>query len=150
MKNIKFRLIELLKSGYCTPRIVDLAKKLKEPSTTIHYNIKQLEKEMIIGYKAVFNHRKIDQGFLSFVSLTIEKEEFRDPDKIAKELAAYSQVESVDVVTGEWDIIIRVRAKDIDEYYQFVKNVLSRKGIGRIVGTPSQHQIKSEFITIKD
>ena len=67
MKNIRSKLVELFKSGYCTPQISQLAKKLKEPSTTLHYNIKQMEKEGAIRtYKAVFDYKKIDQGFYRF------------------------------------------------------------------------------------
>ena len=45
MKDITGKLVNLFKSGFCTPQIARIAKKLKEPSTTIHYNIKKLEKE---------------------------------------------------------------------------------------------------------
>ena len=45
MKDIKPKLIDLFKKGYCTPQIARIAKQIKEPSTTIHYNIKKLEKE---------------------------------------------------------------------------------------------------------
>ena len=41
------KIIDLFKEGYCTPQISQIAKKLKEPSTTIHYNIKKLEKAVI-------------------------------------------------------------------------------------------------------
>ena len=44
MKDIRQKLIELLKGGYCTPQIAQLARKLNQPSTTLHYNIKRLEK----------------------------------------------------------------------------------------------------------
>ena len=65
MKNIQPKLINLFKDGYCTPQIARVAKKLKEPSTTIHYNIKKLEKEKAIcTYKAVFDYKKIGEGFL--------------------------------------------------------------------------------------
>lgn len=63
MKDIKPRLIELFKEGYCTPQIARIAKRLKEPSTTIHYNIKKLEKEGAIkSYKAVFDYKKLMRG----------------------------------------------------------------------------------------
>ena len=45
MKDIRPKLVELFKSGYCTPQIARVAKKLGEPSTTIHYNVKKLEAE---------------------------------------------------------------------------------------------------------
>jgi len=147
MKDIRNQLIKLLKKGYCTPQISSLAKTLKIPSTTIHYNIKQLEKDGIIkNYSAVLNHKKAGQEFCSFILISLDSSEYGDPEKLAKELANYEEVESVDICTGDWELIIKVRTKDIDEYYEFAKKVFSKKGIRKIKSLNSLKQIKSEFI----
>jgi len=149
MKNIGKDIVELLKIGYCAPRIAELAKKLKEPSTTIHYNIKQMEsKREIIGYKAVFDYNKIDEGFCSYVLLNLSPEEYVNPERIGKELLNFPQIESIDIITGGWEMLIKVRTKDVDEFYQFVKNVLSKKGIARTTSLVSLKQLKTEFIQL--
>ncbi len=147
MKNIRREIVSLLKTGYCAPRIVELAKKLKEPSTTIHYNLKQMEKEGVVkGYKAVFDYKRIDEGFCCFVLLNLAPDEYGNPERIGKELLGYPQIESIDIITGGWEMLIKVRTKDIDEYYQFVKNVLSKKGIMKTTSLSSLKQLKTEFI----
>jgi Lrp/AsnC family transcriptional regulator, leucine-responsive regulatory protein len=149
MKNIRKEIVELMKTGYCVPRIVELAKKLKEPSTTIHYNLKQMEKEGVIrGYKAVFDYKKIDEGFCSFVLLNLASDEYSNPERIGRELLSYPQIESIDIVTGGWEMLVKIRTKDIDEYYQFVKNVLSKKGIARATSLSSLKQLKTEFMEL--
>jgi len=149
MKNIRKDIVGLLKTGYCAPRIVELAKKLKEPSTTIHYNIKQMEsKREIIGYKAVFDYNKIDEGFCSYVLVNLSSEEYANPERIGKELLSFPQIESIDIITGGWEMLIKVRTKDVDEFYQFVKNVLSKKGIARTTSLVSLKQLKTEFIQL--
>jgi len=149
MKNIRKDIVGLLKTGYCAPRIVELAKKLKEPSTTIHYNIKQMEsKREIIGYKAVFDYNKIDEGFCSYVLLNLSSEEYANPERIGKELLNFPQIESIDIITGGWEMLIKVRTKDVDEFYQFVKNVLSKEGIARTTSLVSLKQLKTEFIQL--
>ncbi|MDE1825309.1 MAG: Lrp/AsnC family transcriptional regulator [Candidatus Micrarchaeota archaeon] len=149
MKNIRKELIELMKSGYCAPRIVEIAKKLKEPSTTIHYNIKQMEKGgEIVGYRAVLDHKKIEEGFCTYVLISLSPDEYTDPERIAKELSKYPQIEDIDVITGGWEMIIKVRSKDIDEYYQFVKNVLSKKGIAKTTSLNSLKEVKSNYVTL--
>ncbi|MCL5430315.1 MAG: Lrp/AsnC family transcriptional regulator [Candidatus Marsarchaeota archaeon] len=150
MKDIRARLTDLLKVGYCTPRISGLAKALKEPPATIHYNIRQLEKGTIRGYRAVFDYKNIDQGFCTYAMIHIMPDEYMNPAKIAKDLAKYPQVECIDIVTGDWDLILRVRTKDIDEYYQFVKNVLGKMRLSRVQSVPTMKQIKDEFIEIKE
>ena len=149
MKDITIKLIQLFKLGYCTPQIAQIAKKLKIPSTTIHYNIKKLEKDKVIRtYKAIFDYKKIDQGFCTYVLTSLSPDEYADPEKIGAELAKHPEVESVDVCTGEWELMLKVRVKDQDEYYDFVKRVLSRKGIAKTKSLVSFKQMKTEFIPI--
>ncbi len=149
MKNIAEKLVKLFKEGNCTPQIARIAKKLKEPSTTIHYNIKKLEKEEVIKtYKAVFDYKKIDEGFCVFVLISLSPDEYGDPENIGKDLAKHPQIESVDICTGNWEMILKVRVKDQDAYYNLVKNVISRKGINKIVSLTSLKQVKTEFVTL--
>ncbi len=150
MKNIKGSLIDLMKGGYCAPRIANIAAKLKEPSTTIHYNLKQMEKEGVIRtYKAVFDYKKIDAGFCSFVLINLTPDEYAEPERIAKSLAKFDNIESVDMLSGEWDMLIKVRTKDTDEYYQFMKRVLSQKGIAKINTLNSLKGVKAEFVQME-
>ena len=125
MKDIKPKLIKLFKEGYCTPQIAKIAKMLKEPSTTIHYNIKKLEKEgKIKTYKAVFDYKKIDEGFCAFVLISLSPDEYGDPERITKELSKHPEIESVDIITGDWELMLKVRTKNQDEYYNLVRNVI--------------------------
>jgi len=147
MKDIRKSIIDLFRTGYCTPQIVQIARKLKQPSTTIHYNIKQLEKEGVIRvYKAVFDHKKIEQGFCAFVLIHLSPDEYGDPERVAKELAKHPEIESIDICTGDWELIMKVRVKDQDEYYNFTKNVISRKGVTKITSLISFKQMKTEFV----
>ncbi|PIZ50625.1 hypothetical protein COY27_06470 [Candidatus Woesearchaeota archaeon CG_4_10_14_0_2_um_filter_33_13] len=147
MRDIKNKLISMFRNGYCTPQIARIAKKIKEPSTTIHYNIKKLEKEQVIkAYKAVFDYKKIDLGYCVYVLCQISPDEYADPERIAKDLVKHDNIESVDICTGDWELILKIRAKDQDEYYQFIKSVISRKGIIKIITVSSLKQLKTEFI----
>jgi DNA-binding Lrp family transcriptional regulator len=148
MKDIRPKLIELFKQGYCTPQIGRIAQTIDEPSSTIHYNIKKLEKEGAIKtYKAVFDYRKIEEGFCAFLLIALSPTEYGDPERIAANLAKQKEVESVDIVAGEWELIIKVRTKDQDEYFNVVKNVISKeKGIEKTISIISLKGIKTEFI----
>jgi len=148
MKDIKPKLIRLFKEGYCTPQIGRIAREIDEPSTTIHYNIKKLETEGAIkAYKAVFDYRKIDEGFCAFVLIALSSEEYSDPERVAKSLARHSEVESVDILAGDWELIVKIRTRDQDEYYQFLKEVISKeKGIENTNSIISLKQVKTEFV----
>ena len=147
MKNIKERVISLFKVGYCTPQIARIAKALKEPSTTIHYNIKKLEEEKAIKtYKAVFDYKKIDLGHCTYLLINLKPENYGEPEQVAKEIAKHPNVESVDIITGNYGLIIKLRTKDIDEYYTFVKSAIRKYGISKIMSLTSLKQIKNEFV----
>jgi DNA-binding Lrp family transcriptional regulator len=149
MKNITPKLIKLFKQGYCTPQIAKIANKIKEPSTTIHYNIKKLEKEGAIKtYKAVFDYGKINEGFCAYVFVKLTSKAGADPDKILSEFARYEEVESADILAGEWDIILKIRAKNQDEYYEVLKSVLAREGIEKTTSFISLKQFKTEFVLL--
>jgi DNA-binding Lrp family transcriptional regulator len=147
MKDIKPKIIELFKEGNCTPQISVIAKELKEPSTTIHYNIHKLEEEGAIkAYKAVFNYKKIDEGHCSYIFVNLSAENYGDPEKVAKEIAKDSRVESIDIITGDYEMLIKLRTKDIDEYYEWIKENVKRFGFAKTTSVTSLHQIKSEFV----
>ena len=149
MKNIKPKLVKLFKQGYCTPQIAKIARKIKEPSTTIHYNIKKLEKEKAIKtYKAVFDYKKIDQGHCTFILINLTPEKYGDPEQVAGELAKDPRVESVDIVTGDYELIMKLRTKDIDEYYAFVKTAIKKFGFAKVISLTSLKQTKTEFVEL--
>jgi len=147
MKNIKPKLIRLFKEGYCTPQIARIAKKISEPSATIHYNIKKLEKEGAIKtYKAVFDYKKIDEGFCAYILIALSPAEYITPERIARDLARHKEVESVDLVTGDWELIVKVRTKNQDEYYNFIRDVISKEeGLQKSKSMISLKQVKTEF-----
>lgn len=148
MKDIKPKLIKLFKEGYCTPQIGRIAKAIDEPSATLHYNIKKLENEGAIKtYKAVFDYKKIGEGFCAFVLVALASGEYSNPEKIANDLARNKEVESVDILAGDWELILKVRTKDQDEYFEFLKKVISReKGIEKTNSIISLKEIKTEFV----
>ncbi len=145
MKNIKPRLVELFKKGYCAPQIARIAKKINEPSATIHYNIKKLEKEGAIKtYKAVFDHKKIDEGFCVYVLINISPTEYDAP--VAEELAKLEEVESADTIAGEWDVLLKIRTKDQDEYYDILRKHISKKGVIKTLTLTTLKQIKTNYV----
>jgi DNA-binding Lrp family transcriptional regulator len=152
MKDIQPKLIRLFKEGYCTPQIGRIAREIDEPSTTIHYNIKKLEREGAIKtYKAVFDYEKIEQGFCAYILINVPPSEYEHnwskyETNIARELAKQKEVESLDIITGEWDMILKIRTKNQHEYYEFLGKVINRIAIQKSISLISLRQMKSDFI----
>ena len=147
MKDLSPKLVSLFRKGFCTPQIARIAKKLKEPSTTIHYNIKKLEREgKIKAYKAVFDYKAINEGFTVFMLIRLSKDNYGNPELIGKKIAEYDCVESVDIITGGWEMVIKARFENQDIYYEFMKSVIKSKDISEVRTLTSLKQLKTEFV----
>jgi Lrp/AsnC family leucine-responsive transcriptional regulator len=152
MKNIRGKLIALFKEGFCTPQLSLIAKKINEPSTTIHYNIRKLENEGAIRtYKAVFDYAKIGEGFCAYVLINVSPSQYEHDwskyeTQIVKELAKNKEVESLDIITGDWDMILKIRTKDQSEFYEFLGKVVNRIAIQKSISLVSLRQVKSDFL----
>ena len=80
--------------------------------------------------------------------ISLSPNEYGNPERIAADIAKLKEVESVDICTGDWEIVLKVRVKDQDEYYNLIKNVVSRKGIEKIKSLLSMKQLKTEFVEV--
>lgn len=148
VKNISEKLIQNLKKGYCTPQIGRIAKKITEASSTIHYNLKKLENDGTIkGYKAIFDYKKIKMSYCSYIMINLSQEEYLDPEKVAFEIAKEDCVESVDICTGDYELFVKIRNENIDDYYEFMKIALKKYKFAKTKSIASLKQIKSEFLT---
>ena len=122
------KIIEILKenSDYTTRQI---AKKTLLPVTTIHNRIKKLKQDGIIKkFTIQLNHKKINKGFSAIILVSVDYKALRelkkDQHKLAKEISYLTEVETVDIVTGGTDIVVKVRVKDVEEYDSFLLNKL--------------------------
>ena len=102
-----------------------ISKKTLIPVTTVHNRIKKLEKEGIIKrYTLELDNKKIGKSLAAFINITVDytllKQIKMSQYELAKKIKQHESVEEVAMVTGGTDILIKVRAKDIDELNNFV------------------------------
>jgi Lrp/AsnC family transcriptional regulator, leucine-responsive regulatory protein len=103
----------------------NIAKKLEIPITTTHNRIKKLEQENIIKkYTIEIDNKKINKNItsilminLNFQKIQTEKTNIKD---IAKQISKYKQVKHASLVTGEYDLILNIITKDIEELQKFI------------------------------
>jgi len=134
-KDIK--LLEILQKN-CRAALKDIARELDSPITTIYEKIKRFEKQGIIKkYTAVLDDKRLDKGLTVFVFVTI-KYHFADEEKplsqreIAKKISQIPNVQEVHIITGDWDLLLKVKGKDMGEISSFVIDRLRAiKGIDR-------------------
>ncbi len=110
----------------------DISKKVGSPIPTIYAKIKRMENMGIIKeYKTVLDSKKLGKGttafiFVSFGYHPFGTEKSLDQREIAKKIAKFPEVQELHVITGDWDMLIKIKAKDVDDAGKFVVDKLRK------------------------
>ena len=149
--NLEKKDLELLKELQkdSSQSLKKLSRKLKIPITTIYDKKKKFEKEGIIkNYRAILDPDMLGKTVLSFIFLKVRYD--ADNNKsislkdIAREVSLIPGVMAVHIVTGEWDLLIKMRSKDMKEVGDILTDhIIKIKGI-------SGSLTLNTWITIKD
>jgi Lrp/AsnC family leucine-responsive transcriptional regulator len=124
--------IEILKllQQNCKMSAKEMAKKISSPITTVYSKIKRMEELGIIKqYKAILDSRKLDKGTTAFILASFAyrpggREKPLSQRDVAKRIAAFPEVKEVHIVTGGWDILIKVKADHVDTLGKLVMDKL--------------------------
>ena len=92
--------------------------------------------------------KNIGMGHCTYLLVNLTQDKYGDPEEITKKIAKEKEVESIDICTGDYELIIKIRNKDIDEYYKFVKMAVKKYGFAKVISLTSLKQVKTEFIEI--
>ena len=90
---------------------------------TINNRIDTLVKNGVINIRAVVNPEAIGYGVMAEIFIETNPGQLR---KVAKNIADFPQVSYVACATGDKDIIISARARNIEELYHFTTEVIGR------------------------
>ena len=131
--------IALLKElqSNCRQSLKKLSKKLNMSITTVYDRMKKLEREGVIKEcVAVLDYEKVGNPFTTYTLVQIDYiyllqsgENQRD---VAKKLSKLPHILETHVITGEWDILLKIRGKNPKEIGHFVMTKLRKiKGVGR-------------------
>jgi len=112
----------------------EIAQKIDSPITTVFAKMKRMEQQkIIVEYKAILNSKKLDLGTTAFILASFSYRDGENPLSqrvIAEQIAKFPEVQEVHIVSGDWDILIKVKEKDVDAVGNFVIDKLRTvKGI---------------------
>jgi len=141
----------------CKATTKQIAKEIKSPVTTVFAKIKRMEKLGIIkGYKAVLDAKKLDMGTTAFIlaSFSYGPQGAKEPlsqRELAEQISKLPEVQEVHIITGDWDILMKVKDRDVDAIGKFVIDKLRMvKGIEKTLTCMVFHTEKeSTSITLE-
>jgi len=112
-----WKIIELLKQDSREP-IREIAKKTKIRPSTIHQRIRKLvEGKTIEKFTIKLNNKAVGENFIVFMLVKGGTTEYID-NKILND----KHVKEVFGITGEYDLLIKLKFENVEEFHEFVLN----------------------------
>ena len=122
---------ELRKDGRATA--VELAKRLGLPRTTVVRRLHQLEaSKTILGYGVRVDERKLGNSVKAFIMIGFQPSAGMDQRQVARRVASLQGVEEVSIISGEWDILVKLWAPTLEDVGNLVLDKIRREpGVAR-------------------
>ncbi len=126
LNDLDIKILQLLR-GDAKIVLKEIADKLGSKPSTIHNRIKNLEeKGVILKHTIDLNLDYIGFNLSSFVMLKYDKHETHlDREELAKVIGGIKRVQEVHLISGDFDMILKVRAKDVADLGDFVNKELN-------------------------
>ena len=125
------KLLELLQTD-SKQTTKELSNKLNLSVTAVYERIKKLEKQQFIrGYVALVNKEKVEKDFVSFCSIKLIQHSKNHVIEFEKEVAKLDEVLECYHISGDYDYLLKVMVKDMDDFREFmVKKLTTINHIG--------------------
>ena len=121
--NTDWKIITLLNEDGRMPS-AEIARRLGNVSArTVTNRIEALTREGIINIRAIVNPEMVGYGVLADVFIEVEPGRVRE---VAEGVAEFPQISYVACATGDTDVIISLRARNIEELFNFVDETLGK------------------------
>lgn len=123
------KILKLLQKN-CKMTAKEIAKKIGSPITTVYAKIKRMEELGIIKqYKAILDSKKLDKGTTAFILASFAyrpggREKPLSQRDVARQIAALPEIQEVHIITGGWDILIKVKADHVDTLGKLIMDKL--------------------------
>lgn len=103
----------------------EISKELRLPITTVHARIKRLEKLGVIKcYTVVLDNYRLGKPITAFIFASFSKSEGISQREIIERIAKMHNVQEVHIITGDWDILVKIKEKDVDSVGKFIVDEL--------------------------
>jgi len=107
-----------------------IAQRVNAPITTVFAKTKRMEElGFIREYRAVLAPEKLDSGTAAFILASVSYRAKADDvpvsqRAVAEEIAKFPEVQEVHIITGDWDLLIKLRAESVESIGKFVVDKL--------------------------
>ena len=125
----------------------ELAARVNLSTTPVFERVKRLERDGIISrYIAVLNAEKLNQGFVVFCQVKMNRLGRDIAADFSERIANIPEVTECYNIPGQYDYLLKVHAPNMKNYQEFVLNVLGTiPHLGSLESTFVMDEIKHEY-----
>ena len=122
----------------------DLADRVGLSPSPCLRRVKALEARGIVQrYVALVDPGAVGQGLQAVVQVRLDRQTVDSVARFEKEILKHPQVLECYLVAGDWDYVLRVVARDLDDFRDFCVNRLAKiTGVGNVKSSISMKQVK--------
>jgi DNA-binding Lrp family transcriptional regulator len=124
---------ELMADGKAKIRAI--SRKAGLPMSTVHHRILRMESDGTIKrFSAIPDFKKIGLPICAYVFINVDYTKIESQDTVASQIRRLPNVAEVSIVSGEIDIIAKIRAKDVEDLSgSIIEKLRNIKGVSRTV-----------------
>jgi len=124
--------------------IAEIARELDMPRPTVQYRVQKMrERGVIKSIRAIPDYGKLGKPVTAFVLVNFLPNPDVSQRELAEKISKLAGVHEVHVISGEWDLILKVRASSMEELGRMVIDRLrGMKGVGHTVTCASFTAVK--------
>ena len=125
--------------------MVKIAERVGLSKTACIERIKRLEKNGVIKkYAAILEPALVDRGFVMFVHVSFADTSKNAFDRLTKAIAQIDEIEECHMVSGDYDLLLKIRQKDMNDFRRIITDKLSTiPGISRTNSYAVIEELKS-------
>lgn len=125
----------------------ELAAKVNLTSTPVFERIKRLESEGYIRkYVAVLDPDKLNRGFIVYCCVKLKELNKEKAKGFMEMIMKIPEVTECYNISGDYDFLMKVHARDMKYYREFILNVLGNmEGLGSLTSMFVMEEVKKEF-----
>jgi Lrp/AsnC family transcriptional regulator for asnA, asnC and gidA len=123
--------------------VAELAKKLNQPENTVRYRIERLLKNGVIRrFTALVDPRALGLNVSAAVMFKVDPKKL---DQLLEKLTSMKDVTNIYQLSGEWDLIAVVFARDIQDLHERIEELRRAEGVKEMNVMITTRIIKSEY-----
>lgn len=145
LDKIDYQILNLLQKD-STLSTKDLAAKINLSFTPTYERIKYLEEQGIITkYVALVDREKLGYGLMVYCNIVLKEQSKTALMNFEKAVAKLPEVLEILSISGTYDYMLKIVAKDINDYNEFVVNTIANiPNIGQYHSSIVMKEVKKE------